>query len=58
MLLVSQGGEPDHLITVWDWPQSKILLRTKSYVSDVHRVKFSPYVPGHLSSCGTSRLIK
>lgn len=53
MLLASQGGEPDHLITIWDWPNSKIMLRTKSYVSDVHRVLFSPYVPGHLCTCGT-----
>lgn len=52
MLLASQGGEPDHLITVWDWPRSKILLRTKSYVSEVYRVLFSPYVTGHLATAG------
>lgn len=51
-LLVSQGGEPDHLITVWNWQKSVILLRTKSYVNDVYRVLFSPYVPGHLTTCG------
>lgn len=51
-LLVSQSGEPDFLITVWNWHEHKILLRTKSYVNDVYKVKFSPYVPGQLTTCG------
>ncbi|XP_022906281.2 cilia- and flagella-associated protein 44 [Onthophagus taurus] len=55
-LLVSQGGEPDHLITVWNWRKSRILLRTKSYVSDVYRVLFSPYCPGQLSTCGLAHI--
>jgi WD40 repeat protein len=56
LLLVSQGGEPDYLITIWNWPKRKILLRTKSYVNDVFRVKFSPYVPGQLTSCGIAHI--
>lgn len=56
-LLVSQGGEPDYLITIWNWTKRRILLRTKSYSNDVHRVKFSPYVTGQLTSCGKSWLI-
>ncbi|XP_064214804.1 cilia- and flagella-associated protein 44 isoform X1 [Tribolium castaneum] len=56
LLLVSQGGEPDYLITIWNWPKRRILLRTKSYVNDVHRVKFSPYCPGQLTSCGISHI--
>ncbi|RZC43160.1 thyroid receptor-interacting protein 11 [Asbolus verrucosus] len=56
LLLVSQGGEPDYLITVWNWPKRKILLRTKSYVNDVYRVKFSPHVPGQLTTAGVTHI--
>lgn len=55
-LLVSQAGEPDYLITIWNWPVRKILLRTKSYVNDVYIVKFSPFCEGQLASCGVSHI--
>ncbi|XP_050303878.1 cilia- and flagella-associated protein 44 [Anthonomus grandis grandis] len=55
-LLVSQSGEPDYLITVWDWRNHSILLRTKSYVNDVFRVKFSPYVAGEITTCGIAHI--
>nr|XP_023020820.1 cilia- and flagella-associated protein 44-like [Leptinotarsa decemlineata] len=55
-LLVSQSGEPDYLITVWNWKEHKILLRNKSYVNDVYRVKFSPYIPGQITTCGVAHI--
>ncbi|CAG9762758.1 unnamed protein product [Ceutorhynchus assimilis] len=55
-LLVSQSGEPDFLITIWDWQRHTILLRTKSYVNDVYKVKFSPYVAGQLTTCGLAHI--
>ncbi|CAG9822879.1 unnamed protein product [Phaedon cochleariae] len=55
-LLVSQSGEPDYLITVWNWREHKILLRNKSYVNDVYRVKFSPYIPGQITTCGVGHI--
>ncbi|KAG5898603.1 hypothetical protein JTB14_020979 [Gonioctena quinquepunctata] len=55
-LLVSQSGEPDYLITVWNWHERKILLRNKSYVNDVFRVRFSPYIPGQITSCGVGHI--
>ncbi|KAL3267249.1 hypothetical protein HHI36_011382 [Cryptolaemus montrouzieri] len=55
-LLVSQAGEPDYLITIYDWPRHTILLRTKSYVNDVYRVKFSEKVPGQLCSAGVAHI--
>lgn len=55
-LLVSQAGEPDYLITIWNWPIRRILLRTKSYVNDVFIVKFSPFCEGQLASCGISHI--
>ncbi|XP_017782969.1 PREDICTED: uncharacterized protein LOC108567166 [Nicrophorus vespilloides] len=55
-LLVSQGGDPDYMITVWNWPKSMILLRTKSYVNDVQSVMFAPEVPGQITSCGIAHI--
>ncbi|CAG9840027.1 unnamed protein product [Diabrotica balteata] len=55
-LLVSQSGEPDYLITVWNWKEHKILLRNKSYVNDVYSVKFSPYIPGEITTCGVGHI--
>ncbi|XP_030750373.1 cilia- and flagella-associated protein 44 [Sitophilus oryzae] len=55
-LMVSQSGDPDYLITVWDWQNHTILLRTKSYGNDVYRVKFSPYIPGQITTCGVAHI--
>ncbi|KAF5282198.1 hypothetical protein FQR65_LT02895 [Abscondita terminalis] len=55
-LLVSQSGEPDFLITIFNWQESVILLRTKSNVHEVFRVMFSPEVPGQLTTCGLSHI--
>ncbi|KAK9870280.1 hypothetical protein WA026_006367 [Henosepilachna vigintioctopunctata] len=56
MLLVSQAGEPDYLITIYDWPRHTILLRSKSYINDVNRVKFSETVPGQLCTAGVAHI--
>ncbi|XP_015588735.2 uncharacterized protein LOC107264707 [Cephus cinctus] len=56
LLMVSQGGDPDYLITVWDWQKSKIMLRCKSSGQDVFNVMFSPTVEGHLTSCGSGHI--
>ncbi|XP_058840327.1 cilia- and flagella-associated protein 44-like, partial [Topomyia yanbarensis] len=50
-LLVSQGCDPDYMLTVWNWRDGEIILRCKSFSNDVINVMFSPSVPGHLTSC-------
>uniref|UniRef100_A0A1B6CQQ9 Uncharacterized protein n=2 Tax=Clastoptera arizonana TaxID=38151 RepID=A0A1B6CQQ9_9HEMI len=55
-MLCSQGGEPDFLITVWNWEESKIILRCKSHGQDVWNVKFSLYVPGQLVTSGLGHI--
>ncbi|KAF7998128.1 hypothetical protein HCN44_009526 [Aphidius gifuensis] len=55
-LLVSQGGEPDYSITIWDWKQSKIMLRCKSHSQDVFNAIFSPTVPDHLTTSGSGHV--
>lgn len=51
-MLCSQGGDPDFLITIWNWETSQIILRTKSHGQDVINVAFSLYCPGQLVSSG------
>lgn len=55
-LLVSQGGEPDYLITVWDWTKSTIMLRCKAHGQDVYNVQFSPSITGHLVTSGAGHI--
>ncbi|XP_014209825.1 uveal autoantigen with coiled-coil domains and ankyrin repeats [Copidosoma floridanum] len=54
--LVTQGGEPDYLITIWNWRSSKVALQCKSHGQDVYNVVFSPTMPGHMTSCGSGHI--
>ncbi|XP_048505660.1 cilia- and flagella-associated protein 44 isoform X2 [Athalia rosae] len=56
LLLVSQGGEPDYIMTVWNWQRAKVMLRCKSHGQDIYNVTFSPSVPGHLTSSGSGHI--
>lgn len=56
--LASQGREPDHQITIWDWKQEIIILRVKSHGQDVFNVQFSHFVPGQLTTCGRIFVIR
>ncbi|XP_059160064.1 cilia- and flagella-associated protein 44-like [Physella acuta] len=51
-LLASQGGEPDYLITVWNWLAETPILRVKSHSQDVYRVTFSKELAGRLTTSG------
>ncbi|CAG5131993.1 unnamed protein product [Candidula unifasciata] len=50
--LASQGGDPDYLITVWNWLAESPLLRVKSHAQDVFRVTFSRELAGRLTTSG------
>ncbi|KAF3430089.1 hypothetical protein E2986_07212 [Frieseomelitta varia] len=56
LLLVSQGGEPDYYISLWNWKESNIILQCKSHVQDVYNVTFSKYIPGQLTSSGVGHI--
>jgi WD40 repeat protein len=30
-MLASVGSDPDYLLTVWDWKQEKLLLKSKAF---------------------------
>lgn len=51
-LLASQGGDPDYMITIWDWKRKEIKLRAKSFSNDVVNLMFSPYITEQLITCG------
>ncbi|GFR82702.1 cilia- and flagella-associated protein 44-like [Elysia marginata] len=55
-LLASQGGEPDFMLTVWNWRQEKTTLRTKSFSQDVFRVSFAPELEGQLTTAGSGHI--
>ncbi|KAK6165219.1 hypothetical protein SNE40_023570 [Patella caerulea] len=55
-LLASQGGEPDFMLTVWNWKQEKIMLRTKAFSQEVFRVSFSSELEGQLTTAGTGHI--
>jgi cilia- and flagella-associated protein 44 len=56
LILASQGGAPDYMLTIWDWQQSEIKLRTKSFSNDVANLMFSPFIPEQLTTCGLGHI--
>lgn len=44
------------MLTLWDWENEKILLRTKAFSQDVYKVSFSPDNEGQLASSGTGHI--
>ena len=50
------GGKPDFMLTLWDWKQEKIVLRSKAFSQDVFRVTFSTELDGQLTSSGTGHI--
>lgn len=56
LLLVSQGGDPDFTITLWNWQKSEIALKCKSYNHDIYNVTISPSLAGYLTTSGSGHI--
>ena len=54
--LASVGGNPDFMLTVWDWQEEKVVLRSKAFSQDIYRVTFSPEIAGQLTTSGTGHI--
>lgn len=54
--LASVGAYPDFLLTVWDWPQERMILRNKAFAQDVYNVCFSPNSDGFLTTSGLGHI--
>ncbi|XP_025949781.2 cilia- and flagella-associated protein 44 isoform X7 [Dromaius novaehollandiae] len=55
-LLASVGSNPDYMLTIWDWKQEKIVLRSKAFSQDVYKVTFSPDNEEQLTTSGTGHI--
>ncbi|KFW01147.1 WD repeat-containing protein 52, partial [Eurypyga helias] len=55
-LLVSVGSSPDYMLTIWDWKQEKIVLRSKAFSQDVYRVTFSAVNEEQLTTSGAGHI--
>ncbi|XP_066592907.1 cilia- and flagella-associated protein 44 [Prorops nasuta] len=56
LLLASQGGYPDYLITIWEWRESSILLQCKSHENNVYNLMFNSSMPGHITTSGVDHI--
>jgi WD40 repeat protein len=54
--LASVGSEPDYLLTVWDWKQERLLLKSKAFSQEVYRVSFSQFNQNWLTTSGTGHI--
>ncbi|XP_060626745.2 cilia- and flagella-associated protein 44 [Anolis sagrei] len=55
-LIATVGSSPDYMLTVWDWKQEKIVLRSKAFSQDVYRVTFSPENEEQLTTSGSGHI--
>ncbi|KAJ3033231.1 hypothetical protein HK097_004930, partial [Rhizophlyctis rosea] len=54
--LASVGMDPDYMLTIWNWKQEKIILRSKAFSQDVYKVSFAPQTDGTLTTSGTGHI--
>jgi WD40 repeat protein len=54
--LASLGAAPDYRLTVWDWRNEAVVLRTKAFSSDIWRVAFSNFAEGSLTTAGQGHI--
>eukprot|EP00201_Polytomella_parva_P017068 CAMPEP_0175055168 /NCGR_PEP_ID=MMETSP0052_2-20121109/9925_1 /TAXON_ID=51329 ORGANISM="Polytomella parva, Strain SAG 63-3" /NCGR_SAMPLE_ID=MMETSP0052_2 /ASSEMBLY_ACC=CAM_ASM_000194 /LENGTH=855 /DNA_ID=CAMNT_0016319973 /DNA_START=59 /DNA_END=2623 /DNA_ORIENTATION=- len=55
-MLASVGSFPDYLLTLWDWKQEAIILRSKAFSQDIYTVAFSQYFEGQLTTSGMGHI--
>ncbi|XP_009981330.1 PREDICTED: WD repeat-containing protein 52, partial [Tauraco erythrolophus] len=55
-LLASVGSSPDYMLTIWDWKQEKIVLRSKASSQDVYKVTFSADNEEQLTTSGVGHI--
>uniref|UniRef100_A0A8C6J259 Cilia- and flagella-associated protein 44 n=1 Tax=Melopsittacus undulatus TaxID=13146 RepID=A0A8C6J259_MELUD len=55
-LLASVGSSPDYMLTIWDWKQEMIVLRSKAFSQDVYKVTFSADNEEQLTTSGVGHI--
>eukprot|EP01063_Lacrimia_lanifica_P008975 TRINITY_DN1602_c0_g1_i1.p1 TRINITY_DN1602_c0_g1~~TRINITY_DN1602_c0_g1_i1.p1 ORF type:complete len:1770 (+),score=916.72 TRINITY_DN1602_c0_g1_i1:89-5398(+) len=54
--LATVGGDPDYMLTVWNWELEQVILRFKAWGSEVFSVTFNPYDDGFLTTSGNGHI--
>ncbi|QDZ25480.1 hypothetical protein HOP50_17g80200 [Chloropicon primus] len=54
--LATVGCYPDFLLSVWNWKEEKMILRSKAFSQDIYSVNFSPKFEGQLTTSGTGHI--
>lgn len=54
--LATVGGDPDYMLTIWNWETEKIILRYKAFGQDVQNVSFSNNLEGVLTTSGMGHI--
>ena len=54
--LACVGGDPDYMMTIWDWASEKIILRSKAFSQDVYNIAFHPEMEGMLTTSGMGHI--
>ncbi|XP_037691493.1 cilia- and flagella-associated protein 44 isoform X2 [Choloepus didactylus] len=55
-LLASVGGSPDYTLTIWNWKDEQIVLRTKAFSQEVFKVTFNPEDEEQLTTSGSGHI--
>lgn len=50
------GDAPDFLLSVWQWREERVVLRTKAFSQEVFNVRFSQDDAGRLTTSGTGHI--
>ena len=54
--LASVGAHPDYTLAVWEWAAERVILKTKAFSQNVHRVSFAPSDDGRLITAGVGHI--
>ncbi|KAJ3337627.1 Cilia- and flagella-associated protein 44 [Gonapodya sp. JEL0774] len=54
--LASVGLDPDYMLTVWNWDEQVVILKSKAFSQDVLRVSFHPTDSGQLVTSGMGHI--
>ena len=54
--MASVGSDPDYLLTVWEWKQERLMLKSKAFSQDIYRVSFSEFNENWLTTSGTGHI--
>ena len=55
-MIATVGSNPDYMLTVWDWIEEKVILKSKAFGQEVYRVTFSPKYEEEITTSGTAHI--